>query len=276
MAIYYNEIDPYAAQWLRNLAAAREIPMGVVDERSIREVSGAATLGVHHAHFFAGIGGWPLALKLAGWPDLFEVWTGSCPCQPFSHAGKRRGKNDPRHLWPEFLRLITERRPATIFGEQVASPAGRAWVASVRADLEVLGYAVGTASLCAAGIGAPHGRSRIYWVAHTNSGRLVRVEEQDEQEAITIEASRRYYSNRCGGSLWASAKPMEGADGSRRLLEPGVKPLADGLPSVMGRLHGYGNAIVPALAEKFVRAFLESKLDRDALNVSPERPKDNP
>src|SRR5215472_15498904 len=136
MTAYYNEIDPFAAQWLRNLILAGHLPRGDVDTRSIKDVSPDDVRGYTHCHFFAGIGGWPYALQLAGWPDDAPVWTGSCPCQPFSCAGKRRGKKDARHLWPQFRRLIAERHPAIVFGEQVASKAGRLWLAGIRADLE--------------------------------------------------------------------------------------------------------------------------------------------
>jgi DNA (cytosine-5)-methyltransferase 1 len=162
---YYNEIDPYAAQWLRNLIAAGHMPDGEVDERSIAEVEPGDLRGFDECHFFAGIGGWPLALRMAGWTGG-PVWTGSCPCQPFSAAGKQRGTDDERHLWPEFLRLIAECRPPAVFGEQVASKLGRAWLAGVRADLEALGYGVGAADLCAASIGAPHIRQRLWWVGN--------------------------------------------------------------------------------------------------------------
>jgi DNA (cytosine-5)-methyltransferase 1 len=165
MTAYYNEIDHYAAAWLRNLIAAGHIAPGDVDERSIADVSGSSLSAYQQCHFFAGIGGWSYALRLAGWPDDRPVWTGSCPCQPFSSAGKRRGTDDPRHLWPEWFRLIRQCRPATIFGEQVASPDGLAWFDAVSADLEREGYAVGAADLCAAGVGAPHQRQRLYFVA---------------------------------------------------------------------------------------------------------------
>jgi DNA (cytosine-5)-methyltransferase 1 len=184
---YYNEFDSYPAAWIRNLKAAGHLPAGLVDERSIVDVQSKDLEGVRQAHFFAGIGGWPLALKLADWPEDQEVWTGSCPCQPFSVAGGRKGTKDKRHLWPDFFRLIRECRPSVVFGEQVASKDGRNWLAGVRADMEGVGYEVGAADLCAASageedegwflrggsiyreralVGAPHIRQRLFWVAH--------------------------------------------------------------------------------------------------------------
>jgi len=161
---YYNEFDPYPAAWLRNLIRERHISSGTVDDRSILEVQ-PRDIDARRAHFFAGIGVWDYALELAGWPDDAPVWTGSCPCQPFSVAGRGKGVEDERHLWPEWLRLIRECFPPVIFGEQVASKAGRAWLDAVRVDLEALGYAVGAADLCAAGVGAPHIRQRLYFGA---------------------------------------------------------------------------------------------------------------
>jgi len=162
---YYNEFDPKAAAWLRELIRAGQIPNGTVDERSISDVTPDDLVGFTQCHFFAGIAGWPLALKLAGVPDDFPLWTGSCPCQPFSVAGAGLGTADPRHLWPQFRRLIGECNPSTVFGEQVASKAGRVWLAGVRADLENMGYGVGAADLCAASVGAPHIRQRLFWGA---------------------------------------------------------------------------------------------------------------
>src|SRR5208337_5248980 len=85
---YYNEINPYCAAWLRNLIKANIIAPGVVDERSIEDVKSKELQGFKQCHFFAGIGCWSYALRLAGWPDDGAVWTGSCPCQPFSAPGK--------------------------------------------------------------------------------------------------------------------------------------------------------------------------------------------
>ena len=168
-AFYYNEIDPYAAQWLRNLIAAGHIPAGVVDERSIEDITPDELRPYTQCHFFAGIAGWSHALALAGWPSDRPVWTGSCPCQPFSAAGKGAGFDDQRHLWPAWFHLIRECRPAVILGEQVASKDAEPWVDLVHADLESVGYAFGCVPFPAAGIGAPHIRDRNYWVAHADS-----------------------------------------------------------------------------------------------------------
>lgn len=165
---YYNEIDPFAAQWLRNLIAGGHIAPGEVDERSIEDVTPDDLRGFTQCHFFAGIGVWSHSLRLAGWPDDKPVWTGSCPCQPFSAAGKGDGFADERHLWPHFFHLISERRPQHVFGEQVASGNANAWFDLVQADLEGMGYAFGLVPFTSAGIGAPHIRERAYWVANSN------------------------------------------------------------------------------------------------------------
>lgn len=168
-AAYYNEIDPFAAQWLRKLIAGGHIAPGEVDERSIEDVTPDDLRGFTQCHFFAGIGVWSHSLRLAGWPDDKPVWTGSCPCQPFSAAGKGDGFADERHLWPHFFHLISERRPQHVFGEQVASGNANTWFDLVQADLEGMDYAFGLVPFPAAGIGAPHIRERAYWVANANS-----------------------------------------------------------------------------------------------------------
>ena len=168
---YYNEHDPYAAQWLRNLIDADQIAPGIVDERSIEDVVPTELSGFVQCHFFAGIGTWSLALRRAGWPDDRPVWTGSCPCQPFSSAGQRKGFADERHLWPAWRHLISQCQPAHVFGEQVASRDGYGWLDLVQTDMEAGGYAFGPVVLPAAGVGAPHGRHRIFFVADTQSER---------------------------------------------------------------------------------------------------------
>lgn len=150
---YYNEVDAYAAQWLRNLIAAGLITAGDVDTRSILDVRPSDVAGYTRCHWFAGIGVWDYALALAGWPADRTVWTGSCPCQPFSAAGGRTGFADERHLWPYWLHLIRECGPDEVLGEQVASKDGLSWLDLVQDDLEDAGYAFGPTDLCAAGVG---------------------------------------------------------------------------------------------------------------------------
>lgn len=162
MTVYYNEIDPFAAKWLENLISAGHIADGVVDTRSIVDVKPNELGEFTQCHFFAGIGVWSYALRNAGWPDDRPVWTGSCPCQPFSAAGQGEGFADERHLWPYWFWLIDECQPADIFGEQVASKDGLAWLDLVQSDLEASGYTVGAADICAAGVGAPHIRQRLW------------------------------------------------------------------------------------------------------------------
>ncbi|MFO4611136.1 DNA cytosine methyltransferase [Klebsiella quasipneumoniae] len=178
----YNENNPFAAQWLRNLIAAGHIAPGEVDERSIEDVTPDDLRGFTQCHFFAGIGVWSHSLRLAGWPDDRPVWTGSCPCQPFSAAGKGDGFADERHLWPHFFHLISERRPQHVFGEQVAAGIANAWFDLVQADLEGMGYAFGLVPFTSAGIGAPHIRERAYWVANAGSGRYDRRTSAGGQE----------------------------------------------------------------------------------------------
>lgn len=212
---YYNENDPYAAEWLRNLIAAGELPAGDVDERDIRDVRPADLEGYRQHHFFAGIGGWPLALRLAGWDDAAPVWTGSCPCQPFSAAGKRLGTADERHLWPHWHFLVEQLEPPVVLGEQVASKAGRSWLAGVRLDLEALGYAVGAADLCAAGAGAPHIRQRLFWVAQSDRQRR-------EDESLHLRPGRQKQAaaveSRDGGPADADGR-HPGAEGLQRSRE---------------------------------------------------------
>lgn len=326
--MWYNEIDPFAADWLEELASRNLIAPGPVDRRPIQRLDPGDCDGRRQQHFFAGIGAWSYALRLAGIPDDAAVWTGSCPCQPFSVAGRQRGEADERHLWPIWRDLIAECRPPVVFGEQVASKAGRSWLAAVRAEMEALGYAVGAADLCAAGVGAPHIRQRLYFgaVRLADAGCAVRrawdqscekgkqhVLRQDRQKSPTRSTQRRKdgpgrladagrderFEGRSGqadggpqepsgrgdagrlgdppegrlegrhdggeageeyaagaGNPWGSCDWIPCSDGKYRPTEPGTFPLAHGAPARVGRLRGYGNAIIPQVAAAFIQTLI--------------------
>ena len=219
---YYNEHDPKPAAWLRELIRAGEIPPGDVDERDIQNVKPTELAGYTQCHFFAGVGGWSLALKLAGWPASRPVWTGSCPCQPFSQSGKGLCEDDERHLWPDFRNLIGVQKPTVVFGEQVASADGREWLAGVSANLEALAYRCGAADLCAAGIGSPNIRQRLYWVADSIiRGCAARSDAESIQEGGDSLSGKRGIADRL-------------ADADERANVPGVSRIvvasrADGI-----------------------------------------------
>ena len=265
-----------------------------MDERDIRDVYPEDVKKYTQCHFFAGIGGWPLVLELSGFGHEEKAWTGSCPCQPFSAAGKRKGAGDERHLWPDWYWLIRQCRPSIVFGEQVASKAGREWLSGVRADMEALGHAFGAADLCAAGAGAPHIRQRLFWVAQPHDGigseecqdtrgrgegsseegvgeRLGRgcsqrperlandfgagLEGLQEQQA----RAQRETTQRSGLSFWGDFDVVPCADGKARRVEPGTFPLAYGVSARVGKLRAYGNAIVPQVAAEFVTAWMDCR-----------------
>jgi DNA (cytosine-5)-methyltransferase 1 len=325
---YYNENDKKAAAWLRELIKAGAIAPGEVDDRSILDVTPGELAGFAQCHFFAGIGVWSYALRRAGWADDRPVWTGSCPCQPFSAAGKGAGFDDERHLWPAFFHLIEQCRPAGVFGEQVASKNADPWIDLVQDDLEALGYAFGAVPFPAAGVGAPHIRDRTYWVAdsagarrarpenrsadrrHESEGRrgaelergmpvsgmaqsdrgelgriaVVRWDGPNGQDAGRQEGGglgdreRERLEGHSGdvnyprgrsfalgsvaasgavGGFWRNAEVVYCRDGKLRPVEPGSFPLAHGAPARVGRLRGYGNAIVAEAAAEFIRASQE-------------------
>ena len=339
MTAYYNEIDPKAAAWLRELIKRGLIADGVVDERSIIDVAPDELRDFTQCHFFAGIGVWSYALRSAGWADDRPVWTGSCPCQPFSAAGRRGGVDDERHLWPHWHHLISQCQPPTIFGEQVASKDGLGWLDLVCADMEATGYAIGAADLCAAGVGAPHIRQRLFFgatrLANADSGQCGRFADGEGRQPDRPQTGRQQGDSEpeCSGAGFgmadasdarlqigrggsgqqpgsveqpqrlfadggmadadnegsqgrlgmqeraaecpAGASGMDGRssppnrvwrnsdwlfcrDGKWRPVEPGTFPLAHGSAQRVGRLRGYGNAIVAQVAQTFIESMMDA------------------
>lgn len=218
---YYNEFDPHAAAVLRELIAEDLIAPGVVDERSIELVQPSDLRGFRQVHLFAGFGIWSLAARLAGWADDRPLWSASCPCPPFSSAGKTKscpgcGRSKPipdvrrtgaflcslcgcswiadgRHLWPEVWRLVRDERPSCVMGEQVASADGRTWLDLVRASLEIVAYDAWGVDTCAAGFGAPHIRQRLYWLAEADGfGREWRGASEESDESGSLERPKRF------------------------------------------------------------------------------------
>jgi DNA (cytosine-5)-methyltransferase 1 len=242
MTSYYNEIDPYAAQWLRNLIAAGHIAPGDVDERSIVDVRPDDLAGYTQCHFFAGIGGWSLALRLAGWADDRPVWTGSCPCQPFSFAGKGASSDDERHLWPAWFPLIAECRPAVVFGEQVEAAIGWGWLDAVFADVEGEGYACGAAIVPACGVGAPHRRDRVWFVADT---------QRDEQP-------RQEPRSRPAGRMGRQQQQLPWDGGWKPALAR-LRIVDNGIPRVVAATDAARNAIVPQVAAEVIGAYLDAR-----------------
>jgi DNA (cytosine-5)-methyltransferase 1 len=326
---YYNEHDPFAAAWLRQLIAGGHIPDGYVDERDIQDIQPGDLSGFQQCHFFAGIGGWALALELAAWGDR-PVWTGSCPCQPYSSAGKGEGAADARNLWPAWFRLIRECRPVTVFGEQVEAAVRHGWLDAVSSDVEAEGYAFGAVVLGAHSVGAPHIRQRLWWVADAERGAAERRRydmagqtrgaqggaQERERLRPDIRAGRDHgglaeplhperrplhvggqdgrdgqddgraeahgqlgargevlvvgdsHNERPQGrdgrghgsgqrSPWSAGVALACSDGRSRIAEPGIFPLAHGVPNRVGALRGAGNAIVPQVAAEFIRAYVD-------------------
>lgn len=271
MKAFYNDVDDYPAQWLRNLIKAEKLPGGDVVTASIEDLIPNDLQQYDRCHFFAGIGSFPLSLQRLGWPDQLTVWTGGCPCQPFSVAGKGKGFADERHLWPAWFHLISQQRPSVVIGEQVASKDADPWLDLVQSDLESLGYTFGCIAFPAASIGAPHIRDRIYWVGYTDDERLQRhqrVQHSGNEPGRIVEGSigstapagvlsRHSEPSKVNGS-WGNADWVKCKSGRWRPVRSGTFPLADGVPSRVGRLRAYGNTVCVGSSTAFVDILMDT------------------
>jgi DNA (cytosine-5)-methyltransferase 1 len=178
-------------------------------------------------------------VKVASCPSCLppvDVITGGFPCQPHSVAGKRRGAADDRNLWPEYLRIITDLKPAWVVGENVPGIV-TTYLDTVLSDLGGAGYEVATFEIPAVAFDAKHLRYRIFVVAHT-------IGEQSEWRNNGSEWGQRSQeeSTRHG-------RPRGGVEDDRWPVEPSVDRVAYGVSNRVDRLRGLGNAVVPQVAE---------------------------
>jgi DNA (cytosine-5)-methyltransferase 1 len=279
---------------------------------------------MRHGSLFSGIGGFDLAAEWMGWTNVFhceinpfcnrvlkyhfpqsigyenikettfsvhrgdiDILTGGFPCQPYSIAGKRLGKQDERHQWPEMLRAIREIEPTYIVGENVRGlPSWNEGVVldEIYADLEAEGYEVGAFVLPAVGVNAPHRRDRV-WIIASNTGSFGRGgrdqrSTSDQSEEQSLDQNIRQH----GDAVWgkaagrgtnashANSDSFAGGEINRRISsawqefphKSAVCGGDDGLPRELDNItfskwrkesvKAYGNAIVPQVAFQIFKA----------------------
>lgn len=285
MSAYYNENDPEKCAALEAMMRDGHIAAGRIDDRDIRDVAPEELLRYDQCHFFAGVGLWSAALRLAGVPDDCRIWTGSPPCQPFSAIGDRAGLGDERHLWPAFFWHIYQCAPDRVVGEQVASADGLAWLDIVCADMEAAGYAGGAIDLCSAGFGAPNIRQRLYFafradrrLGHSERSRLEgysrhvdqRAERAQENRSASPTGSlgddgRKGDDLRCeANGFWSDCDLVAGRANIGPVLrpvEPGSCGLAPRHPGRDAALRAWGDGINLQLAAEFIGAVRPEVID---------------
>lgn len=241
MPVYYNEIDPYCVQWLKNLIAQGTLPDGWVDDTPVQHIDVQKLKDFSSHHFFAGLGGWPHAIhNLSGIDPGIPLFTGSIPCQPFSLAGKQQGVKDERHLWPVWFSIIQQLHPPILFSEQVPKAVGHGWYDEVAANLESEGYSVAAVVLPATACNAWHVRERLWIVAYSNRN----FESWYEQYSRT---PRRVGKIKQPVS-WN--RPWETALSELRVVD-------NGIPRRVAATDAIRNSIVPQVASLFVEQAIQ-------------------
>jgi len=271
----------------------------------VRQMNGATRT---HIDLFSGIGGFALACRWAGietiafceiepyaqrvlrknFPRIriFEdvrqfpatefrepfLLTGGYPCQPFSQAGKRRGAEDDRHLWPSMFGIIRTSRPTWILAENVAGHVTLG-LDQVLADLESEGYAVQPIIIPACAVDAPHRRDRVWIVGNAkkrsgnersrgcNENRELQISKlgNASREIAFADSNRRRCEKRESETKSLSDFNFKSeSDGRFWSAEPNVGRVAHGIPRRVDRLRGLGNAIVPQVAYEIIKAMIEA------------------
>jgi DNA (cytosine-5)-methyltransferase 1 len=284
---------------------------------------------MRHGSLFSGIGGFDLAAEWMGWENVFhcecnpfgqkilhhywpdaeqfnditktdfkkyygtvDIISGGFPCQPYSSAGKRKGKEDERHLWPEMLRAIREIQPRWVVGENVlglVNWSGGLVFHEVQADLEAEGYEVQPFLLPAAAVGAPHRRDRIWFVAYANGARKKHDRTGNNRKAKEVwrEKKSNVSGEFCSNGNATDTISLRGNKDERKSYRksneydkistpetwqnfPTESPICggdDGLPAELDRItfskwraesiKGYGNAVVPQVVYQIFKAIQE-------------------
>jgi len=201
-------------------------------------------------------------------PDC-DILTAGYPCQPFSHAGKRLGHADDRHIWPYILQIVAHKRPAWCVFENVYGHVSMG-LDQVLLDLETQGYATRPFIVPACGVDAPHRRDRVFVIAKDvsdtdsagqrgDNGRWAGQEFENRCQDVSDTDSPRCEEQR--RSQPAQEKHQAPQCGSGWLLEPSVGRVAHGIPKRVDRLRGLGNAIVPQLAMKIGQAIKQCEAE---------------
>ena len=244
MRVYYNEFDKKKCAALKALMEDGHISKGDIDDRPIQEVQGHELQGYTRCHFFAGFGGWDIALQLAGWEPGRPVCTVSCPCQPYSSSGSSERQQDERHLWPYFARLARESRFPEIIGEQVDEAIAAGWLDDAFLDLEAENYACAAAVFPAFSVEAKAERQRLYFSAYAIGLRL--PEPRRYIHAVSEETAGFGEAAPFIAAVQGNALPFLCERHPR--IRPGVCHIVN---------HGIGDSIVPEQAAEFIKAYRE-------------------